>query len=533
MRFDAYHAGGQPIPRDPLSIGIAAITVFEAASGVAIGFEAAAFVGQVIIASSVIAASVLLTSKPDGSGSLGNFAINAPEMRINRRQPTPHKKIIYGLAETGGDMFFEEAKAPYLTHGFMHCAREIEGFVRCRIGTDVIAVLTTTEFLPTDQIITPQGRLVDGAITASPDYATNLRLSLRTGSTTQVIDPLLDADFTSLEADFRQRGIATAVLRYKWPGTTYDDRQAMWGDGQAPNPLFLIKGVRVYDPRDPTQSRDDESTWQWSDNASLIIADYLRQPYGGRIDAAKIDYDRVAEAADYDDELVGTTTDGEMIRRHTINGVVTMNQAPSEVLRSMLSANRGRVCEQAGTFWVSSSRPKEPVLTIDDSMLAGGIDYQPAKPKRDLLNRVFSRFIASERDYQQVDGPVHDRTDLQATDGEIFAATLSLPFTLDHRRVQRLQKQYLETARLGKMLTLRVSLDAMAISETELLDEVITFDSDLFSPANGNYRVVSVGFAENYAAVELNLSEYDGNIESDWVPADDEQPFEISDLDLT
>ena len=101
------------------------------------------------------------------------------------------------------------------------------------------------------------------------------------------------------------------------------------------------------------------------------------------------------------------------------------------------------------------------------------------------------------------------------------------------RRVERLQKQYLETARLGKALTIRVSLDVLAISESELLDEVVTFDSDLFSPANGTYRVVSVGFADNYASVELALMQYDGDIERDWIPADDERAFTIADLDVT
>lgn len=515
---------------DPFSIGVSVITAFEAISGVAVGFEAASFVGTAVLTAAAVGASALLAPSLPNIG--GGSPLNTTEVRLNRRQPTPHKRVIYGRALTGGDMFFERAVAPYLYHGWMLASHEVDGFEQVKVGGDIIAINATGTEIAVNTILTPQGRLVDDEILATPDYASNLRLSLRKGTADQTIDVLLDADFTSLESNFRQRGIATAVMRYKWPGSTYDERQEMWGDGQAPNPTFLIRGRKIYDPREATHLRDDPTTWRWTDNASLIQADYLRQDYGGRIDPDDIDWDKVRDAADYDDELVGTTTAGELIKRHTINGVIILNQSPSEVIPGLLSANRGFICEQAGTFWVSSSKPKTPVLTIHDGLLTGGLEFQAAKPKRDLLNRVRTRFIATERDYQEVDGPVLDRPDLQTDDEEILSATLSLPFTLDNRRVQRLQKQFLEISRLGKLLTVRISLTALADSEQELLNEVITVDSRLFSVANGDYLVTAVGFADNFASLELQLTEYDADIEHGWVPAVDEQAFEIADLDL-
>lgn len=514
---------------DPLSIGITIITAFEAISGVAIGFEFASVVGSVFLAGTALAASAAMSLM--GAGSLDMPSITT-EIRLNRRIATPSKRVVYGRIRTGGDMFLEKAEAPYLYHGFLYCSRQIEGFERLDIGTDIIAIHTPSGLLPTNQIITPLGKLdTDGNIVSEPDYAANLRGSFRVGATNQTIDPLLDADFTSLTANFRQRGIATGVYRYDWGGSTFDERQAMWGDGSAPNPFVIIKGVKVYDPRDPTQDRDTESTWKWSNNAALVQADYLRQPYGGRIDPDDIDWDMVREAADYDDESVGTLS-GEMIRRHTIDGVVTLNQRPNQVLQSMLSANRGFVCEQAGMVWVSSSKPQTSVLTIHDGLLTGGLEFQPAKAKRDQVNRVASRFIAAERNYQECDGPLLDRTDLQGTDGELLAATLALPFTLDYRRVERLQKQFLETARMGKQLTVRLSLRALAEAAAPLLNRAVTVDSELFAPANGTYRVQTVGFAEDYSSLELQLIGYDASIERDWNPAEDEMPFVVEELDL-
>lgn len=525
--------GRRVLRADPISIGIAIITAAEAISGIALGFEAASFVGSTLLLGGSLAASAFLSSA-SGAGALGNvkIALNSPEVRLNHRQATPAKRVIYGRALVGGDMFFERAVDPYLYHGWLVASHEIEGFEQVRIGSDIIAIFSAAAMLPANQILTPQGNLVDGLIKDEPDYAANLILSLRHGTAAQTIDPLLAADFTSLSGTFRQRGIATAVLRYKWPGVNYDDRQEMWGDVQAPNPLFLVKGRKVFDPRDPTQAQGSSATWKWSETAALVQADYLVQEYGGRIDPDDIDWDEVRDAADYDDELVGCKN-GELIRRHTINGVVTLNQPPSEVIKGMLSANRGFICARGGTVWVSSSRPRSPVLTIHDGMLTAGIEFYGQKPKRDLVNRVRSRFIASEREYEEVDGPLLDRTDLQASDNEILSATADLPFTLDHRRAQRLQKQYLETSRLGKSLTVRVALTALAETEEEILSRPITFDSALFPFANGAYRVHNMGFSESFSSLELQMLEYSPDIETNWIPAQDERDFQISEPDLS
>lgn len=80
------------------------------------------------------------------------------------------------------------------------------------------------------------------------------------------------------------------------------------------NPLGIvaeIEGRKIYDPRrDPTsasyggtgsQDVDDEATWEYSQNPSLILADF-HQKYRG--DAESIDWDAVATCADYNDEIL-------------------------------------------------------------------------------------------------------------------------------------------------------------------------------------------------------------------------------------
>jgi hypothetical protein len=87
----------------------------------------------------------------------------------------------------------------------------------------------------------------------------------------------------------------------------------------------------------------------------LVQAHYLTQRFGGRIDPRRLDWDKTAEAADWDDGLVARK-DGTFFKRHTIDGVVTLNQSPATVISGMISANRGRILESAGTVWPSRRR---------------------------------------------------------------------------------------------------------------------------------------------------------------------------------
>lgn len=447
--------------------------------------------------------------------------LNAPDVRYNERQSIPSKRIVVGTAQVGGALFYEQVKAPYLTQGILICAREISEFRKCWIGTNEISF---ANFTP-NTILTPFD--VEG----QPDYPNRLKVSVRVGSDAQTIDPLIAQDYTNVASTFRQQGIATAVLRYHY-GADYTEFTGLWGNVQKPNPLFLVDGVFVYDPRDKTQSATDRSTWKFTNNATLIQTYYLTQSFGGRIPTSKIDYDKVAISADWDDGLVACK-DGTFIKRHTIDGVFNLSQSPSDVLRGMLSANRGRVLESGGRIWVASSYPKTPVATIYDAILTGGIEFRSAKPKRDLVNRCKVRLVSEEREYQTTDGPVLSRVDLQEEDGEILDATLELPFTLDHRRAQRLQKAYLDSARLGKTITCQVDVSIMCELEDELVGSAVTFDSELFAQANGTYFVTDVGFDQSFSSIELALVEYDPDIEIDWDCNKDEQDFELATLDVT
>lgn len=528
--------GAVAVCHEPVStiIGLTALI-----SSLGVSTAVAGAIGGAIISAAISVGFALLQAsliKPqsgvgalDSSGSYNSLAdtSSAVSVQVTERQSIPYKRYVVGTAFVGGALFFEQVKPPYLTMGILLSEGEIEGVTRAMVGTQELVFGTITQ----NTILTPL------AVPGQPDYATNVRACFRYGNFNQSVDPLIQADYTQIDANFRQQNIATAVMRYHYGGTTnsqatQDAFLALWGQVARPNAYFVVKGMRVYDPRDPTQDMDDDTTWKWTNNATLIQTWYLTRDFGGRISMSRIRWDKIIASADYDDELMACA-DGTLIKKHTIDGVIVLNQKPFEVLQELLTANRGMVLTQGGYVWIESSRPKTPIVTIHDRILASGIKYQAANAKRDQINKLQVRCVAPEQDYQVVDGPILDRTDLQAIDQEVLPATLALNYTQDHRRAQRLQKAFLSSSRLGGTITCSVDVSILSIASEELLGNVVTFDSVLFSAANGTYLVTGTSFSDDFTSVTLALTRYDSTIETDWNPATDEQPFDLATLDVS
>mgnify|MGYP000120101819 FL=1 len=519
--------------RDPVSIGIGAISLFEGATGVAVGFEAASLVGSSLLIGGALTLSYAAQAlQKRGQGSTVDTSLNDNSIKFSERQAIPRKRIIYGTSQVGGALFFEQAKPPYLYHGFLSCAEKVSAFRQMWVGSNLINFGG----------ITPGGILSPVAVDGQPDYQNGLKASFRLGDRDQLIDPLLQADFASLDASFRQRGVATVVVRYDY-GANFDVFTKRWGQVQKPNPLWLVDGIAIPDPRkaghilnwnpdDPDSVAEAQGSWSWSNNASLVKAHYLTQKYGGRIKPSRMDWDKVAQSADFDDDLI-YCKDGTFQRRYTIDGVVTMNQQPAQIISGMIAANRAFVLQESGKCWPGSARPLTPLTTITDRDLTGAVSIRGAKPKKDLINRVKTRMIAPDQEYQEVDGPILSRADLQGIDGEILDATLDLPYTVDHRRGQRLAKPYLETSRLGKQITARLHVDFLARLNDKLIGSVVNWQSELFANGNGTYQVSDWGFSDGYAAIDVSLLQYDGSIETAWNAEVDEQDFAFSDLNVS
>lgn len=515
----------------PLAAAVSAVAtpLFAAAASGATLLATLGPAGQILlsIGISAAAAAIQRASLKD-RGALA-YGLASDDLRLNTRQEVPPQRWIYGDVVVGGPLFFEESIGSQYYQGFLLGEGPISA---------VEDIRNSHERIPVPPIVFGQIVLPNNSRIGGPNYVGRLEFCVRQGTLGQAIDPILDVDFPNLpNSSFRQRGVATLVAKSQYGGSV-ENNEILWGSSRRPNYSLRVKGVPVYDPRDGTQTLPADPndaaqleaarlTWKWSNTAALVQADYLWRENGGRIPLSQMDWHKIAMSAEYDDQTI-RTADGRDIRRHTIDGVVNSGQSPVQILQSMLTANRGFVVRSRGRVWVQSSQPVEPIVTLTDAMIVGGLEIRRSQPKRNLLNRVRCRFIDPRQQWTQVDGPVRDRSDLRTADGDLYEATVDLPYTSEHPRAQRLQKLYLDESRLGRQIR--------GVFGTELVGleagDAVRVELETFAFINGIYRVDSVALSEDRMSVEVTATEYSADIEKSWTAAD-EQPYTLPDIDLT
>lgn len=531
------HDHWRGVPREPVStaIGLSSLLaggIAAAGVGYVAAFAAGSAIGGALITGGVYLAANYAVNKVSGVGKtvpqaggvgfVGASSINTPEARGTIRQAAAPQRIIYGrMGGIGGVWcFYDDATPPYQYITLMLCRGRISAIRSVTFNNRTITFAGGNDF---DSILTPL------AVTEY-DYHQRLRASFRQGTEDQTKCPLLEDAFpasgadilydaagnvTNLPASFRQRGIACATFEAQF-GDDREDFEARWGQVAYINPLIELDGAPLFDPRDPSQDIAAEETykftWNGSDvgrNPSLIAAHWLTRPYGGRLSTDQIRLDELADAANYDDEIVHDIA-GNPRPRHRADGVVLLNENPRHVTEAILTANRAWIVQSRGRVGWVADRPRDPVATLTERDILAGFDFQFGRRKRESFNRVRTRFTSPAKGYVEDDGPVHDRADLRSAkdNGELFDTTVRLPFTTDHRGVQWLSQQFLEESRLDASL----ELPSIAISRKTLklrTGDVVRVAHRRYPEIDGIYIIVKDGFGADFATLFFSLKKYD------------------------
>lgn len=531
------------LPREPisLSIGIAAITAAETVTGVAIGFELASTVGSVLIGGALLGLNYALSkTQPDQpTGGLAGDSvadINSPKSRGSIRQGASPQRRIYGRMAVGGVWnFYDDATPPYQYLQLLLARGRINAIRSITINNQHIVFSGGTPF---DTILDPLA--VDGQ-----NYVGRLKACFRQGLSDQAIDPLLNTYFppssstpaeivmdtagnvTNLPASYRQRGIATASFQAQY-GADQDEYEALWGHVAFIDPIIEVEGHPLFEPRDPRCNIDDESTYRFTydgretgRNPSLIQANWLTQPYGGRLRTDQIRLDELAAAANFDDEVVHDRNGNPRVR-HQADGMVLLNDNPRQVTEALLTANRAWVVNSRGRVGWVPAKPYDPIITIDERDLRGGFTFQDSPAKRDTFNRVRTRFTPPEKQYTEDDGPVNDRADLRAAEDadELLDTTVRLPFTTDQRAVQWLSQQFLDESREGATLDIPALEASPRLLKAKIGSVIRVKMRRRYTEINRIYQLRQDGYSQDFSTLSWKLRSYEKSISSEDRSAD-------------
>lgn len=141
--------------------------------------------------------------------------------------------------------------------------------------------------------------IVDVLLSDGSALPAGITVTNYTGTTTQTVDSTLAAAFPGWA------NTLVATVAGQTVGLAYSVLDIPQGlITGVPRIIAQIKGRQVYDPRDVGQDENDPATWEWSDNPSLIKADFETNALFGR--GRAIDWSSVEDAADANDDLIST-----------------------------------------------------------------------------------------------------------------------------------------------------------------------------------------------------------------------------------
>lgn len=378
-------------------------------------------------------------------------------VNVTTRSAIDYRKIVYGQAQVSGPIVYQNADndagnaiadlytvVPVADH-------EIEDFVSLWLDSDAI---------PKADIAWTAGAAgADGTGTGAVSTAkwvgessdTALYFQYYLGHPNQVASGQLTTVFsTDLTSNFRGRNAAYFFARQRYRKTT----EKIWQDRNVSNYRALIKGKKIYDPRKDstnggsgTHRYTDSTTWEWSDNPALCLADYLFDVMD--VDpATEIDWTAVADAADDCDVLVTIPPAGSPAtteKRFTCNGALSLGVRHRDNLESILSSMAGTLAYVGGVWRMRASVWDAASVSIPTSDIVGDVTVRGTAPLAERFNRVTGAYIDPARNYQAVEFSSVTASEFQTRDNNReLTNDLELPMTNSEYMAQRIAYRVLE-----------------------------------------------------------------------------------------
>ena len=407
--------------------------------GPVIGFVAAVFFGTAAGASAVYVLAVnlariaLLSLASKLTAPKIDLTTSAANKLLTVRSTVQPQAFTYGQdmlsgpliwANTAGDGGNDLHRIVAL-HG-----REIEEFLAYRIDD--------TDIVVGGDIAAETGTVTGG------QFADVMEIDIRKGTSTQTAFADMTAAFASLwTSSHRARGWSLL-----YPTMTLEGNNTAYENGIPQNLRALVKGHLIYDPRldgtqviDPTTSppttgtgahrEDDDTTWEYSFNPALCLADFLiweRVGMGEETD--RIDWPKVATAADICEEQVAippcASPQVSFQDRYTCNFTFFSTQERSEVKEMLETAMLGRSIFSQGKWRMWAGASLMPDITLTAANLSGPIQMQASSGSDSRFNRVRGKHIDPSRDYSANSYPEQRNASYEAADTEVRYQTFDI-----------------------------------------------------------------------------------------------------------
>ncbi|MFC3209193.1 phage tail protein [Aquamicrobium soli] len=394
------------------------------------GFSAAGFAAGYGFAGSLLGGALIKIGLSLGISYLTSLLRPRPPVPnpgarlVNMRQEVSFFDFAYGLVRKGGPVAFWKATDGKRYYDVILAAHEINR-VRTRFLDEPEVTLNGTGFVQ-EASFKSGGR-------------SRVQIAEYLGAAGQVAAAILMTAFPAQWTSAHDMaGLAHAVVVAE--NTKQEDFQKVYKTGREPVYTALIEAKKVYDPRDETQTLGVSSSYKWTTNAALIIADWITSPDGlGR----SVDWDDVAAEADASDVTV-TDRNGNTHPKWQLSGVYSAADD-----RETVRAQLGVACD---CFFYEDSEGKvgfhvgrwiEPDVTIEDDDIVS-VRYSEGQPGTEVANAFVVEYTEAAQGYRQAAAAAYV---VDAQDEAYNESSLQVFWTPNHNQAVRVEKRLLNVAR--------------------------------------------------------------------------------------
>ena len=369
------------------------------------------------------------------------------------RQPAAPREIVYGTVRKSGVLVF--AHATGTNNEFLHMIVALAGHEVEAIG----------DIYLNDEVVSLDG---SGNATSAP-YTGFVRVKKFLGTPTQAASSdLITEAPTVWSTDHRLREIAYVYVRLKFNQDTFP--------GGIPNISAIVQGKKVLDTR--------TNTTAFSSNWALCLRDYMADTrLGLGVPATEFNATALNAAANIADQNVPLNPSGTE-KRYTVNGVISTDAQPGDVISQMGMAASGFVGYIGGEWIIHAGAYRTPTITLDENDVRGAISVQTKVSRREIFNGIKGVYTSPDNQWQPADFPPITNATYTNEDGGVrIWQDIELPFTTSSATSQRLAKIALERVRQQIVVRLPCKLTALRVQAGDnimLTNERLGFSSKVF-----------------------------------------------------
>lgn len=504
----------------PLVLGAAAIVATGGAATPAV----AAAAGTIAGISTLSVVSVGLSIAGTLAQTLLAQTPDKPKMQdgdVSIKQAIPPRTRMYGRQRLGGVfLYYDSTSDGDLKTLICHCAHEVDDGAT-RPNPEEHWLNDERVQLDEDGNVEDDPWWQEGSGLGDEGHSVVV-IQHYPGAPTQDI-PSFDEKWTE---HHKAHGLCCSYVKYA--DLKDEDQIKVFPSGPPPY-RAVLRGAKVFDPREEgtgpgDQKIDDETTWAWSDNAALVVLDYMTRlergvPVGFGVALDRVNLDSFASAADICDQEIPLKAGG-VEPRWRAWGAYELTEDRKAVLQDLLDACGGRIIQGPDGklgLTVGAPGPAAVVTLTEEHILEW--DLNQGKPAIERINEVRATYVSQAWEWAETEAGI--QLDQAAIDRNgVESSQVKLRFVPSESQAQRVAREVLRRgnpSHTGRIRTTLAGLDAWG--ERWIRLQIAELDIDAL------FEIASMGLNQADMTVSLEVTSYDGWWE--WTAETDEQDHAI------